>query len=90
MTAILTAAKDGDTGNTTVTGSGQLAVGGAFSSGAEVVISITSRVATNVPVPDLTIRRQTAKILNITSGTTLIATVKGGDANTSIDVEYTE
>lgn len=83
MAAILTNASGNDSNTHAATGTTQLIASGDFLDG---VISIQIEADALPPAEVLVFRGEGAKTLNLASGTTITATVKGANANMSVNL----
>jgi len=84
MTAIITAGTDGSTGNSAVTEKTQVIASGVFTGGALATIEVESDSLRKAVV--YIFNKPDGISIDAKTGTTITATVKGGDSSASIDV----
>jgi hypothetical protein len=84
MTALITAGGTAGTGNTAVTEKTQVICSGTFSGGSVVVIEVEADTLRKAVVHIF--NKPDAVAIDAKTGTTITATIKGGNSDTSIDV----
>ena len=84
MAALITAGGNGDTGNTGVTEKTQVICSGVFSGGSLVAIEVEADSLRKATVHIF--NKPDAVAIDAKTGTTITATINGGDSGTSIDV----